>query len=405
METHTIQGSLYAEDYLRRTVRSIAHDPLMALTELVANGWDAGAHRVDIRLPEHAFDTLVVEDDGIGMTRDQFIERWMTLGYDRKKHQSGSVEFPPGRQGRRRAFGRNGLGRHALLCFADEYVVETKSDGQGWRFTVRTMSGEDPFGLVCQVPLDVQGHGTRLEVSVERNLVSPDEVIDILAARFLHDPTFEVRVNGNTVGLTDLAGFLESHDLEVDGIHLNVSCIDSSSSARRMAYHGIAFWVGGRLVEEPSWQIGRETILDGRTAHAKRFTIVVRCDDGEIFDHIHPDWSDFGNTSLVRSMQQKVAEFANDFLRRSLANRIEETKESVLRDHRNELEQLDPLGQVEVAEFLDQVTHSMPRVSADTLEVATTAFIKLAQSHSGKALLVKKSLSWVLRTLTRSTLF
>jgi hypothetical protein len=36
-------GSLFEEDYLVRTLGRIAHDPEVALTELVANAWDAGA--------------------------------------------------------------------------------------------------------------------------------------------------------------------------------------------------------------------------------------------------------------------------------------------------------------------------------------------------------------------------
>ena len=36
-------GSLFEDDYLLRTLGRIAHEPEVALTELVANAWDAGA--------------------------------------------------------------------------------------------------------------------------------------------------------------------------------------------------------------------------------------------------------------------------------------------------------------------------------------------------------------------------
>lgn len=36
-------GSLFEENYLIRTLGHIAYDPEIALTELVANAWDAGA--------------------------------------------------------------------------------------------------------------------------------------------------------------------------------------------------------------------------------------------------------------------------------------------------------------------------------------------------------------------------
>jgi Histidine kinase-, DNA gyrase B-, and HSP90-like ATPase len=118
-----IQGSLFEAGYLQRSLGAISNEPLVALTELVANAWDAGASKVDIVIPNRLDERLAITDDGIGMTRDEFYSRWMTLGYNRVKNQGKHVEFPPGRQGRRLAFGRNGVGRHGLLCFSDEYHV------------------------------------------------------------------------------------------------------------------------------------------------------------------------------------------------------------------------------------------------------------------------------------------
>src|ERR1700722_2450728 len=88
-------GSLFEDDYLLRTLGRIAHDPDIALTELVANGWDAGASNVEITIPHAREGKLIVSDDGHGMTLEQFKTRWMMLGYDRAKHQGTDVEFPP----------------------------------------------------------------------------------------------------------------------------------------------------------------------------------------------------------------------------------------------------------------------------------------------------------------------
>lgn len=40
------QGSLFEEDYLYRTLGSLVRASDIALTELVANAWDAGAREV-----------------------------------------------------------------------------------------------------------------------------------------------------------------------------------------------------------------------------------------------------------------------------------------------------------------------------------------------------------------------
>jgi hypothetical protein len=134
-------GSLFEEDYLVRTLGRIAHDPEVALTELVANTWDAGASLVDLTIPEQRKNALVVEDDGHGMSVAQFKGRWMTLAYDRIKNQGPAVDFPDERKTwRRRAYGRNGVGRHGLLCFAEGYTVETWRGGKGAGFEIGTHS-------------------------------------------------------------------------------------------------------------------------------------------------------------------------------------------------------------------------------------------------------------------------
>ncbi len=113
----SVQGTLFEQDYLLRSLGSIAHSANVALTELVANAWDAGASEVRISIPDDYELALIVEDDGCGMTPEQFKTRWMTLGYDRVKHQGRKAEFPPERQDwRRMSFGQNGMGRHGYFA-------------------------------------------------------------------------------------------------------------------------------------------------------------------------------------------------------------------------------------------------------------------------------------------------
>lgn len=149
MSEQPLQNSLFEDDYLLRELGQVAHVPQVALTELVANAWDAGASRVDLVLPTEIGGILTVTDDGHGMTPEQFKKRWMTLRYTREKYQGFNVEFPTGRTARpRKAYGRNGIGRHGLLCFADEYEVKTWRDGILATFVVGTGAGSSPF--VCR---------------------------------------------------------------------------------------------------------------------------------------------------------------------------------------------------------------------------------------------------------------
>ncbi|REE18641.1 histidine kinase/DNA gyrase B/HSP90-like ATPase [Paraburkholderia sp. BL23I1N1] len=137
-------GYLFEEDYLVRTLGRIARDPEVALTELVANAWDAGASQVDTAIPLAKDANLVVRDNGHGLTPAQFKARWMTLGYDRVKNQGEDVEFAPERKDlRRRAYGRNGAGRHGLLCFGDLYSVETWRGGRAARSRSERRAGKN----------------------------------------------------------------------------------------------------------------------------------------------------------------------------------------------------------------------------------------------------------------------
>ena len=105
--------SLYEENYILRSLGSIVTQPDIALTELIANAWDAGASTVNIAIPENTGQILYIEDDGTGMSEEEFQNRWMKLRYDRLRTQGRKVVFPDGSDKNRYAFGRNGVGQVA----------------------------------------------------------------------------------------------------------------------------------------------------------------------------------------------------------------------------------------------------------------------------------------------------
>ncbi|MFP1645145.1 ATP-binding protein, partial [Pontitalea aquivivens] len=54
-----------------------------ALTELVANAWDAEANNVWITI-DAANDTIVIEDDGHGMSANDIKGKFLHVGYSRR---------------------------------------------------------------------------------------------------------------------------------------------------------------------------------------------------------------------------------------------------------------------------------------------------------------------------------
>jgi hypothetical protein len=391
MADTSTQTSLFEEDYLLRELGSVAHVPEVALTELVANAWDAGASRVDIQIPEHIGDKLTVQDDGHGMTNAQFCKRWMTLGYNRLKHQGENVEFPPGRSNhQRKAYGRNGVGRHGLLCFADEYQVETWREGTLSTFLVRTQSGNSPFVFSPTQAGERNGNGTRLVVEVTRNLPNPEEILTVLAARFVHDPEFEIRVNGMTRQIQDIDGIVSRTALDFDnGYAATVIVIDSTRVNHSSVHQGVAFWVKHRLVGTPSWTVGQIHSFDGRTRFARRYKVIV---DTQGFEaEVESDWTDFKKSDRTRELFKKATECIATVASTIAEEAIEDSLEDALSENRLELAGLGRGAQHEVTEFTKAIVQAHPTVSPDFLATAVNAVINLEKTKSGAALLQKLS--------------
>ncbi|MCH5536744.1 MULTISPECIES: ATP-binding protein [Pseudomonas syringae group] len=382
-------SSLFEEDYLLRELGQVAHVPQVALTELVANAWDAGASKVEVILPSEIGGTLTVTDDGHGMTPELFVKRWMTLRYQRLKHQGPRVEFPAMRAWQpRKAYGRNGIGRHGLLCFSDEYNVETWRDGTLGKFIVGTGAGASPFVLKWQDNGTREGSGTKLSVSVTRKLPEIEEILTVLAARFIHDPEFEIAVNGIPLSFDRLEGHIRESVLTLkDGRSAKVIIIDSTRLNHSSIHQGIAFWVDKRLVGDPSWAIGQVANFDGRTRFAKRYKVIV---DTEGFDqHVEPDWTGFRNSAEVKELFAATAQHIEKVSLELASEVVEATSEDALVQNRIELKTLGQGAQREVTEFTKAIAEAHPTISPDFLATAVKAVINLEKSKSGAALLQK----------------
>ena len=392
MSDQPLQNSLFEDDYLLRELGQVAHVPQVALTELVANAWDAGATRVDLILPSEIGGTLTVTDDGHGMSPAQFRKRWMTLRYKREKHQGLIVEFPAGRVARQRvAYGRNGVGRHGLLCFADEYEVQTWRDGVLATFVVATESGPSPFVLRSETLSERAGSGTQLAVQVSRKLPDADEILTVLAARFIHDPEFEIRVNGVHRPFTKIDGRVSEETLDLGaGRRATVIVIDSTRLNHSSVHQGIAFWVQRRLVGFPSWAVGQIANFDGRTRFARRYKVIVDTIGYEA--DVEQDWTSFRATDAVCDLFRATAEHVYKVAQDLAAEVVEAASEDALTKNRSELATLGQGARLEVAEFTKVIVQAHPTISPDFLATAVKAVIHLEKTKSGAALLQKLSL-------------
>jgi hypothetical protein len=99
----TQQELFFGEGFLEDHAGSIIREPRVAVIELIANAYDAGATEVKIEWPTELGGSLRITDNGSGMTKDEFDVRWKTLSYNRQESQGRFAENPNHISGEKRA--------------------------------------------------------------------------------------------------------------------------------------------------------------------------------------------------------------------------------------------------------------------------------------------------------------
>lgn len=117
------------------------------LSETVANAWDADASTVHVDWDKED-GTIVIHDNGIGMTPKDIDRRFLTVGYRRRVEQPGATSK------NRRPMGRKGIGKLSLFSVANVVDVETAKDGETSAFrldvtaireTIRQVEGDGTY--------------------------------------------------------------------------------------------------------------------------------------------------------------------------------------------------------------------------------------------------------------------
>ncbi|PWJ61282.1 Histidine kinase-, DNA gyrase B-, and HSP90-like ATPase [Fibrobacter sp. UWB15] len=117
MENYKFNISLSVLNHLGRNLyRSL----ITVIGEAISNSWDADAKNVHIYIDREK-NQLVVQDDGVGMTPDDFQNKFLMIGYSKRK--DGSMHSP----GHRPFIGRKGIGKLALLSCARKISILTKT--------------------------------------------------------------------------------------------------------------------------------------------------------------------------------------------------------------------------------------------------------------------------------------
>ena len=175
-----VTNSLYAdkEVFLRELVSNASDALEKARHDALRSGADPGALEIKITTDDEDGKTLIVEDDGFGMTRDELAENLGTIA------RSGSKAFLEGleREGTTadaasNIIGKFGVGFYASFMVSDRVEVISnagaRGDGKAWKWS---SSGDGEFTVEEATEGDgAPTRGTKIVMhvkSADKHLVS-----------------------------------------------------------------------------------------------------------------------------------------------------------------------------------------------------------------------------------------
>lgn len=206
------------------------------ISELVQNAYDADASAVWITINTTSPNTIIVQDDGIGMTPEEINTRFLNIGQDRR------TAFPTSPSGRK-VLGRKGIGKLAVFSLAkiiDIYSVkENQVAACRLDFDDITLNNGDPKTLdESSVPIEAEylsptGSGTKIilqeiQKDISRSL---NYIINRLMRTFdVNSEEFKIYVRKNKDVFKELSrkdlDFFDSMDTIITFGENYASCIN-----------------------------------------------------------------------------------------------------------------------------------------------------------------------------------
>ena len=186
------------------------------LSEIVANSWDADATKVDIEMENGK---ITITDNGDGMDHADINDRYLMVGYKRRKGKKNKKT-----QKGRDIMGRKGIGKLSLFSIAIFIRVETIKGNKknGFKMSVKTIEDliidneklpydeQKPYVPISlpEDELTLRKQGTRIILTGLKKKVTQISVAALrkrLARRFsvIGTDDFDVKINGKSVTVMD----------------------------------------------------------------------------------------------------------------------------------------------------------------------------------------------------------
>lgn len=193
-----------------------------AINELIKNAHDAYADRFDIDFFRKE-NLLVLRDDGLGMTKDEFENRWLTIGTESKFINSKSA-LPPKdlSKSERPIMGEKGIGRLAIASIGKQVLIISKAKKReesnriivvfiNWEiFALPNINLEDiyiPIKEFEELPTQIEIDLIKKELAISLELLLKKEIITLESYLSIKSTIDSFEVNPYELNQNQVASF------------------------------------------------------------------------------------------------------------------------------------------------------------------------------------------------------
>jgi Histidine kinase-, DNA gyrase B-, and HSP90-like ATPase len=280
----------------------------VAVAELVANAWDAGAKNVKLIIPEEDYDPLSsnieILDDGCGMTAVAVQEEFLVIGRNRRTESSASSK--------RVVMGKKGIGKLAGFGMARIMEITTWVGTESTHFMLDLAQLKASDGKSTDMPIKGESipkpdwcksaNGTRIVLRSLKHKTAPDitKLMESLARRFSTSIRGEmcILVNGTAVGDPHIAvdfRFPETGQINEtlpSGKEVSYHYAFATETIKSSELRGFTIYVRGRTAQAPPFFFDVEGTASGQ--HSTKY--VTGSIDADFLDEGTDDASDVIST-------------------------------------------------------------------------------------------------------------
>lgn len=371
----------FGENFEKKFLKDNINNPEIAVIELVANSWDAKATEVHIEWP--IIDGLVngekfsIIDNGEGMTRQEFEERWSSLGVDKRKYSSSTLNLEHNIQ--RKLLGRNGKGRLGLFGFSNSYTVVTAKNNLENEFIVKKSNKSGEYAnIIFNKSSPTEKRGTKISCPLFDHYVDVETLKEELSIRFGADTHFKVFLNEEELKLIDFKEF-DTEIFDFNGNSIKIISIPRKQYNKKLSQYQLVWWVNQRAVQTNTWK-ELDIPLDIKNKFENKYIYCVVVDFLE--EYVKPDWNGFEDNDLVKNVFGFVKDKLIDLTKSIRSQSVKNRKISALNNSKSEINKINKIGQRDLGILVEEIIKNCKNLDENDLNNIVNTLVKMESSHS-----------------------